>query len=151
MPPSRVSKSRMFREFSKMSKRFLSHEGLKYMLRTLDYYNRNKITTPQIAFMMWAYDLEFFTIDHAVKESGRSKEKFQKTILYPLKNKGYVYKHFDKLSPSQTREDHIFRDETKWNYRDRFALTQKARMQVSIIYRMFNGTIKSDSSAPLEH
>ena len=51
--------------------------------------------------------------------------------------KGYLYKHFDKLTPSNTFEDHLFRDETKFNYRVRYALTQKARLLVQRVYREF--------------
>ena len=45
------------------------------------------------------------------------------------------YKHFDRLTPSDTFEDHLFRDETKHNYRVRYAITQKARLLVQDIYR----------------
>ena len=56
-------------------------------------------------------------------------------IVYQLVREGYLYKHFDKMTPSNTREDHIFRDETKYNYRVRYALTQKARLLVQAFYR----------------
>ena len=49
-------------------------------------------------------------------------------------NKGYIYKHFDKLTPSDTYEDHLFRDETKYNYRVRYAITQKARIKVQAFF-----------------
>ncbi len=48
---------------------------------------------------------------------------------------GLVYKHFDKLTPSDTLEDHLFREETKYNYRVRYAITQKARLLVQRFYR----------------
>ena len=54
-------------------------------------------------------------------------------------NEGYIYKHFDKLTPSETYEDHLFRDETKFNYRVRYALTQKARNMVQRVYRNLEG------------
>ena len=46
-----------------------------------------------------------------------------------------LYKHFDKLTPSDTYEDHLFREETKYNYRVRYAITQKARLLVQAFYR----------------
>jgi len=46
-----------------------------------------------------------------------------------------IYKHFERLTPSQTAEDHLFRDETKYNYRVRYAITQKARLLVQAFYR----------------
>jgi hypothetical protein len=50
-----------------------------------------------------------------------------------------IYKHFDKLTPSDSREDHLFRDETKFNYRVRYALTQRGRIIVQQIYRNLEG------------
>jgi hypothetical protein len=152
MPVSRVAKSKMFREASKLNKRFVSHHGLKDLFRTLDYYRKKgELTVTQMSFMTWAYEYEFFTIDYACDKLDRSKQNFQRTILFPLQTLGYMYKHFDKLTPSQTREDHLFRSETKFNYRARFALTQKGRMWVSIFYRMADGTLKGDSSGPSGH
>lgn len=49
--------------------------------------------------------------------------------------KGLVYKHFDKLTPSKEMDDHLFREETKYNYRVRYAITQKARLLVQRFYR----------------
>ena len=66
---------------------------------------------------------------------GMNKNNTQNRFIYPLVKKGYLYKHFDKLTPSNTYEDHLFREETKFNYRVRYALTQKARLMVQKIYR----------------
>ena len=149
MPVSRVAKSKLFREASKMNKRFIAHKGLQNLFYTLDYYRRKGELTPtQMSFMTWAYEYEFFTIDYVCDKLNRSRQNFTKTVLFPLQNAGYIYKHFDKLTPSSTREDHLFRSETKYNYRARYALTQKGRMWVSIFYRMADGTLKGDSSGP---
>ena len=56
-------------------------------------------------------------------------------LVYPLVKEGYLYKHFDKLTPSQSMEDHLFREETKMNYRVRYALSQKGRLLVQAFYR----------------
>ena len=85
--------------------------------------------------MLWGYDLEFFTIKHAANDMDVSTRVIAEKTLYPLMKEGYVYKHFDKMTPSQTREDHLFREETKYNYRVRYALTQKARLLVQAFYR----------------
>ncbi len=58
--------------------------------------------------------------------------------MYELVNGGYVYKYFDKLTPSGTYEDHLFRDETKFNYRVRYALTQKGKMLVGRFYSLIS-------------
>ena len=84
--------------------------------------------------MLWAYDLEFFTLDYASEQYDYSKPKLGVKIIYPLMKEGYIYKHFDKMTPSQTADDHLFREETKYNYRVRYALTQKARLMVQRFY-----------------
>ena len=85
--------------------------------------------------MLWAYDLEFWTLSYAAQDYGYNKKKLGERIVYELVNNGYVYKHFDRLTPSDTFEDHLFRDETKYNYRVSYALTQKARLLVQTYYR----------------
>jgi len=85
--------------------------------------------------MLWAYDLQFFTLDYASKGFESSRSNIGKRYVYPLMKIGYIYKHFDKLTPSDTYEDHLFRDETKYNYRVRYALTQKARLFVQRFYK----------------
>ncbi len=85
--------------------------------------------------MLWAYDLEFWTLKHASEDYDYSIKKLGQRLVYELVNQGYVYKYFDKLTPSQTFEDHLFRSETKMNYRVRYALTQKARLLVQAFYR----------------
>ena len=89
--------------------------------------------------MLWAYDLEFWTLSYASQDYVYNKKKLGERIVYELVNNGYVYKHFDKLTPSDTLEDHLFREETKYNYRVRYALTQKARLLVQTYYRCLEG------------
>ena len=84
--------------------------------------------------MLWCYDLEFFTIQYASDKYDYSHKKLAQRLVYPLVNEGYIYKHFDKMTPSNTMEDHLFREETKYNYRVRYAITQKARLLVQAFY-----------------
>ena len=93
------------------------------------------VSFSMIEFLLWGYDLQFFTIKYAAEDLAMNKNNTQNRFIYPLVNKGYLYKHFDKLTPSQTFEDHLFREETKMNYRVRYALTQKARLLVQKVYR----------------
>jgi hypothetical protein len=74
-------------------------------------------------------------MDHAALDYEISKRKIGDRIIYPLTREGYVYKHFNRLTPSNTADDHLFREETKMNYRVRYAITQKARMLVQAFYR----------------
>jgi hypothetical protein len=100
------------------------------------------LTKTDLDLLFFVYDLEFFTIEYVSKELKRSSVQMRKADkgVYYLAKRGYIYKHFDKLTPSQTMEDHLFRDETKYNYRVRYALSQKGRLLVQQIYRKLEGT-----------
>jgi len=140
MPKSKVPKKVLFREFSMQDSKYILRNYLKN-LKTVKRKVRNEydISFSMVEFLMWGYDLQFFTIKHASKGIGVTEKNTANRFIYPLVNKGYLYKHFDKLTPSQTYEAHLFRDETKMNYRVRYALTQKARLLVQRIYRDLEG------------
>ena len=136
MPKSRVPKKRLFRDFALQDKKYILRNHLKRLKQV-----KHKIGSgthlkwSEVEFLLWGYDLQFFTINFASKDMGMNKNNTQNRFIYPLVKKGYLYKHFDKLTPSNTYEDHLFRDETKYNYRVRYALTQKARLLVQRVYR----------------
>lgn len=135
MPRSQVRKSRMFRDFSKMPSRFIKNNYLKNLKSaTEEFIDGSELTKSYLYFMLFVYDLEFFTISWVADEYGMNKKNLADRMIYPLVSMGYIYKHFDKLTPSQTLEDHLFRDETKFNYRVRYALSQKGRMAVQRFY-----------------
>ena len=135
MPRSQVKKTRMFRDFSKMPSRFVKNNYLKNIKSaTEEFVDGSEITKSYLYFMLFVYELEFFTISWAAGEYGMNKKNLADRMIYPLVSLGYLYKHFDKLTPSQTLEDHLFRDETKFNYRVRYALSQKGRMAVQRFY-----------------
>tara|TARA_R100001440_G_scaffold60576_1_gene80409 strand:- start:4579 stop:5001 length:423 start_codon:yes stop_codon:yes gene_type:complete len=139
MPKSKVPKKRMFRDFSRQDKKYIKRNDLKRLKQM-----RQKVTSQwdvsfsDLEFLLWAYDLQFFTIDYAAKDLGINKTNLSNRVIYPLVKKGYMYKHFDKLTPSDTYEDHLFRDETKYNYRVRYAITQKARLLVQRFYSLLS-------------
>ena len=140
MPKSRIPRKKLFRESSRLNQRYVKRNYLKNLRRVLlSTQESYDVFQKEIMFMMWAYDLEFWTLDYAAKDYGVSKKKLAERTVYPLVNEGYVYKHFDRLTPSDTYEDHLFRDETKYNYRVRYALTQKARLLVQRVYRELEG------------
>ena len=148
MPKSRVAKTRMFREAAVMKKKYLSHSGLKYLSSTLrEWENKYHVKPNHIMTMLFVYDLEFFTIDYLCDKLDRNKHSLFRDIISPLRNDGYIYKHFDKLTPSDTAEDHLFRDETKYNYRVRYALSQKGRLLVARFYRAVAGEATGDPNA----
>lgn len=125
----------MFREFSPLPQKYVNSNHLKYLkLRMIEVEEANEIYRKELLFLLWGYDLEFFTLDYASKDYGMRKNHLGDRIVYPLVNEGWLYKHFDKMTPSNEREDHLFREETKFNYRVRYALTQKARLMVQRFY-----------------
>tara|TARA_R110000851_G_scaffold9800_10_gene36210 strand:+ start:1641 stop:2063 length:423 start_codon:yes stop_codon:yes gene_type:complete len=136
MPRSQVSKKKLFREFSKQDKLYVKRNYLKN-LKTIKekYVQSTGLDFTKIEFLIWAYDLQFFTLDYMSKNFGVSKSNVSKRYISPLTKGEYLYKHFDRLTPSATYEDHLFRDETKHNYRVRYAITQKARLLVQRVYR----------------
>lgn len=136
MPRSKVPKKRMFRDFAKQDTKYIKRNNLKRLKQIRHKVQKEwDVSFADLEFLLWGYDLQFFTIDYASKDLDYNKTNLSNRIIYPLQSKGMLYKHFDKLTPSQTLEDHLFRDETKYNYRVRYALTQKARLLVQSFYR----------------
>ena len=128
-------RKRLFREFLPQDTKYIGKNYLRYLKKIRRNINKHyDISFSDIEFLMWGYSLVFFTIKHAAEDLEMNKGNVENRIIYPLVNKGYLYKYFDKLTPSQTYEDHLFRDETKYNYRVRYALTKKARLMVQRIY-----------------
>lgn len=140
MPKSSVSKKKLFRDFSRLNQRYVKKNYLKYLrTKTIDFCRKNDIFEKELHFMLWAYDLEFWTLDYAAKDYEYVRKKLGERIVYELVNNGYIYKHFDRLTPSNTYEDHLFRDETRYNYRVRYALSQKGRLLVQRYYAYLEG------------
>ena len=136
MPRSKVPKTRLFREVSFIKKRYVGDNYLKNLRSVrMSFCDSNDISWSHVEFLLWCYDMEFFTIAYASENYGVNHDNLANRVIYPLQNDGYIYKHFDKLTPSQELEDHLFREETKYNYRVRYAITQKARLLVQRFYR----------------
>lgn len=136
MPKSTVKRSRLFRDFSKLPEKYVKHNYLKNLRSATNDFleNNTDLTKSYLHLMLFLYDLEFFTIDYVAAEYGMNRKNLADRMIYPLVLAGYLYKHFDKLTPSDTLEDHLFRNETKYNYRVRYALSQKGRLAVQRFY-----------------
>ena len=140
MPKSRIPKERLFRDFAKQDRIYIKKNYLKNLKVIKNQYAKKlEMDFSKLEFLLWGYDLQFFTLDYASKDFQTSKSNIGKRYVWPLSKAGYIYKHFDKLTPSDTYEDHIFRDETKYNYRVRYAITQKARLLVQRFYNDLEG------------
>tara|TARA_R100001510_G_scaffold29754_1_gene26382 strand:- start:700 stop:1125 length:426 start_codon:yes stop_codon:yes gene_type:complete len=137
MPRSKISKKKMFRDFALQDSKYIKRNYLKNFKKVKRLtVESSGLRFSHIEFLIWGYDLQFFTIDYASTALDMNKTNLSNRVIYPLVKKGYIYKHFDKLTPSDTYEDHLFRDETKYNYRVRYAITQKARLLVQRFYSM---------------
>lgn len=136
MPKSKVSKTKMFRDFSVMKERYINNNYLKNLHSARkEFCDHHGVDWKAMEFMLWAYDLEFWTLNYAAQEYGYNKSNLANRIVYPLQADDYVYQHFGRLTPSQSLDDHLFREETKYNYRVRYALTQRARLLVQRFYQ----------------
>lgn len=126
----------MFREASKLPDKYVKHNYLKNLrAATNDFLEGHPdLTKSYLHLLLFLYDMEFFTISWVAENYGMNKKNLADRMIYPLSASGYLYKHFDKLTPSQTLEDHLFRDETKYNYRVRYGLSQKGRLAVQRFY-----------------
>lgn len=139
MPKSKVRKKRLFRDVSYLDKRYVNNNHLKNLRANRSMFcEDNDLSFSHLEFLLWAYDKEFWTLNYAADEYGFNKKNLGDRLVYPMLKSGLVYKHFDKLTPSQRHEDHLFRDETKFNYRVRYGITQRARLLVQRFYAMFN-------------
>ena len=136
------AKKKLFRESLKLDQRYVKRNHLKHLRSVLskiqDSYD---VFQKEIMFLCWAYDLEFWTADYASENYGYSKGKLRARLIQPLMKAGYVHKYFDRLTPSQKLEDHLFREETKANYRVRYAITQKARLLVQRFYKNLEDSV----------
>ena len=141
MPKSVVSKKKLFREFSRLNQRYVKSNYLKALrVTTKSFCKRRDIFERELMFLLWAYDMEFWTLRYASEDFEYSEKKLAERIVYQLVKEGYIYKHFDKMTPSTTMEDHLFREETKYNYRVRYGITQKARLLVQAFYKDLEGS-----------
>ena len=128
----------MFRDFKMRKEGWLNNSYAKYLRLVLRDLSENyDIKESELNFMIFVYDYEFFTLDHASSAYFYNKQKLGERIVFPLVNKEYVYKYYDKLSPTKYEES-IF-DESQMRYRVRYALTQKARLLVQRFYRKLEG------------
>jgi len=136
MPKSTVRKTRLFREVSMLPKKYVKQNFLKNLRNATDLFldSNPDLTKSYLHLMLFLYELEFFTVAWVAENYGMHKKNLADRMIYPLVASGYLYKHFDKLTPSQTLEDHLFREETKYNYRVRYAMSQKGRLAVQRFY-----------------
>lgn len=127
-------RKKLFRDFVlRDNTEFNYLQQLKNMKRRVN--KEYPVSMGELEFMLWATDFEFWTLRFASKQLDMYKNKMAERVVYPLANRGYVYKFYDRLTTGGKYEDFLFREETKFNYEVRYALTQKGRNVVERFYR----------------
>lgn len=127
-----------FREFKYRDESTLNKSYLKYYpLAMRDVVKNYGITEARMRFLLFAYDYQFFTLDHISESYFYNKLGMENKIIYPLVHQGMIFKYFDRLTPT-THQAAMF-EQTRYNYKVRYALTQKARLLVQRFYRKLEG------------
>ena len=74
MPRSKVSNKVMFRDFAKQDKKYIRRNNLKRLKQVRQRVQSEwEISFSDLEFLLWAYDLQFFTIDYAARDLNANK------------------------------------------------------------------------------
>ena len=80
-------------------------------------------------FLLFAYDIEFFTIEWMAKQLSKSYNQTKDWLTVKLRKQGLLFDYFSSEDVHLHKDASMwFRQENKWNYRKRYALTQEGRM-----------------------
>ena len=138
--------SRKMREFSMLHEKYVNKNYMKYLkLAMRDMEDNHNVTFTQLKTLLFLYDYEFFTIDHAAKAMHQDKKKFAERTLWPLQKKGLITQVHKRWSVETGSEaDMFFASEKKRNYKVRYGVSRKGRLLVQRFYRKMEGeeTIK---------
>ena len=96
----------------------------------------------QIEFLLFVHDLEFFTTEWVASQLNTSYPQTKNKLIGPLVQQEYLYKYFDRLAVPLDDESMWFREEHRWNFRVRYALTQKGKLFLSRFYKVMSGEEK---------
>ena len=82
-----------------------------------------------VQFLIYAYDLEFFTIEWMAKQLSKSYNQTKDWLTVKMRKKGLLFDYFSADDINIHKDTSMwFRQENRWNYRKRYALTQEGRM-----------------------
>jgi hypothetical protein len=82
-----------------------------------------------VQFLIYAYDLEFFTIEWMAKQLSKSYNQTKDWLTVKMRKKGLLFDYFSAEDINIHKDTSMwFRQENRWNYRKRYALTQEGRM-----------------------
>jgi hypothetical protein len=119
-------KKKLFREFAKRENfEGLSNVNMKYFYNAKKYIRkRYKITDRYFSFLLWCYDLEFFSIQHAVEEFHTFPTDVEMKFLYPMINEGLLKKFADR---KELIKDYRYRmvEGKEYFQRNKYCITNK--------------------------
>lgn len=148
MAHRRNQKSKMLRDFNKLDDKYIK----KNMLANLrivfkDMKENHGVERAHMELLLWAYDYEFFSVDHFAEHWGMSRGGAYHNYVYPMAKLGYFQKVYSRgdLPKRMNKEAKIFVE--KYGYAHRWGLSQRSRLLVQRLYRKMMGEdpIKVDS------
>lgn len=134
---SRHHPVRQRRQFSKLNKRYVKRNDLKKLSLVLrDVKAHYDIGQAEVEFLLFAYDYEFFTVNHVAQALSKSRKKLYERTVLPLKHKGYV----DVVYHAKEVDSYVSAlfDEKLGN-EHRLSLSKSGRLLVQRIYRKLEG------------
>jgi hypothetical protein len=137
LPKSVVNPKKLYREFGKLHERHVQNNYCKnlHLVRAI-MQERYGLPWTQVEVILFTYDLEFFTCKWLAEQFTTTEPAIKNHQVYPLAKAGYLYKHFDRLTPPKDHVDQMFRDEDRLSYRIRYALSQQGRLMAQRVYRL---------------
>lgn len=136
---ARHHKGRKIREFSYLNDRYVNKNYLKYYKHAIrDVSAKTGLTMNEINVLLFMYDYEFFTASHMSEALYQSDRKFRQNILYPLQKRGWIEKVFDRKKVKEMSFSQALLHE-RGRYRNRYSITQKARLAIQRFYRKLEG------------
>ena len=136
-------KKKVFREFAKKENLEPLSFNMKYAYNAKKYLIKNRgIKTVEIDFLCWGYDLEFFSIQHAVDEFHKHPLDIENKFIYKLMKEGWIRKYINK---TELKKDNTYRmfypKGGALRFRMKYCLTYKAERLVKEYEKICNTAV----------
>lgn len=134
-------KKKLFREFLKKEKLEPLSFNMKYYYNAKRYLSKKRdISVNHMEFLLWAYDLEFFTIRHAINEFHRFPLDVENKYIYVLKREGWLIKYHDAFHMRKDFAQRMLNDGKGYS-RMRYALSANARRLIKELEKITNTAV----------
>lgn len=132
--------TRRMREYAILPAKNILRNYLKYLRHVqVDICTQYELTPSQFQFLLFIYDLEFFTLVYARTHFAPiSDNKMRLIYTKPLMNKGLIDVYISRQSVTE-EDKQLFMLDKGIGYGARLALSQKGRLLVQKIYRKLEG------------